>query len=53
MNTKHTSALEVGLVAFLFLVAVAVAVVATGGTTGPAADSPGTAIVKANAGTGN
>lgn len=53
MNLNRTSVLEVGLVAFLVLAAVVVAAIATDGTFVPVADTPGAAIVKTNAGTGN
>lgn len=53
MITKHTSVREVGLVAFLVLAAVVVALVATDGTMGPAADASGVEIGKTNAGTHN
>ncbi len=52
MNTKKTSVLEVGVVAFLVLAAIVVALVATDGTAGPAADSPGAAIGQTNTGAG-
>ncbi len=47
-NTKHTSVIEVGLIAFLVLAAIVVALVATDGPAGPAAGTSGAAIGQTN-----